>query len=164
MRELVATARSEGRAGSVEQGRRYLTVLFADMVGSTPLSERLDLEEYLEVLTAYRERVRRVVEEFDGHVDQYQGDGVVAYFGFPHAAEDDPIRAVEAGLEIVRRVPETGRSIGADMAARVGVHTGPIVVTSSQLGRATATPRSASPPTSPARIQGLAETGRGRRE
>lgn len=158
-RELLVTARQQGRGGSIEQGRRYLTVLFSDLVGSTALSERLDLEEYLEVLTAYRECVRRVVEQYDGHVDQYQGDGVVAYFGFPTAAEDDPIRAVEAGLEIVRCVPEAGAALAVDLGARIGVHTGPIVVTSSQLGARDRNTAVGFATNVAARIQGLAAPG-----
>ncbi len=158
-RELLVIARRDGRGGSVEQGRRHLTVLFADLVGSTALSERLDLEEYLEVLTTYRECVRQVVEEFDGHVDQYQGDGVVAYFGFPQAAEDDPIRAVEAGLEIVRRVPDAGAALAVDLGARIGVHTGPIVVTSSQLGARDRDTAVGFATNVAARIQGLAAPG-----
>src|SRR5437773_6212183 len=80
---LLATAEARGRQGSTDQGRRYLTVLFSDVVGSTPLSERLDPEDYLAVMAAYREVVRDVLARHDGHIDQFQGDGVVAYFGFP---------------------------------------------------------------------------------
>jgi class 3 adenylate cyclase len=83
---LLAAVETRGR-GALDQGRRYLTVLFADVVGSTSLSERLDPEDYFGVVAAYREAVREVVARHDGHVDQFQGDGVVAYFGFPVAAE-----------------------------------------------------------------------------
>jgi class 3 adenylate cyclase/tetratricopeptide (TPR) repeat protein len=132
--ELLAASEARGRVGAVDQGRRYLTVLFSDIVGSTPLSERLDPEEYLAILTAYREIVRGAVAAHDGHVDQYQGDGAVAYFGFPIASEDDALRAVEAGVDIVREVPVAAERLGVRIDARVGVHVGRTVMTSSDLG------------------------------
>ncbi len=119
---LLAAVEARG-LGALDQGRRYLTVLFADVVGSTPLSERLDPEDYFGVVAAYREAVREMVARHDGHVDQFQGDGVVAYFGFPVAAEDDQVRAVEAGLDIVLAVRDAGRRIGVDLAARTSACT-----------------------------------------
>jgi class 3 adenylate cyclase len=132
--EVLATAAGRGRVGAVSQGRRFLTVLFSDVVGSTALSERLDPEEYLDVISAYRDVVRAALGRHDGHIDQFQGDGVVAYFGFPTAGEDDAVRAVEAGLEIVEELPRVGADLGIELAARVGVHVGRTVMTSAALG------------------------------
>ena len=78
--------------------RRQLTVLFCDLVGSTPLSSRLDPEDLREVIAAYHRAVAGVVTAFDGVVGRYMGDGVLVYFGFPRAHEDDAERAVRAGL------------------------------------------------------------------
>ena len=155
---LLAAVEARGR-GALDQGRRYLTVLFSDVVGSTALSERLDPEDYFTVVGAYREAVREVVALHDGHVDQFQGDGVVAYFGFPVAAEDDQVRAVEAGLDIVLAVREAGRRIGVDLAARVGVHVGRTVMTNSELGARDRSTAIGFATNVAARIQGLAEPG-----
>ncbi len=156
---LLATAEARGRLGSVDQGRKFLTVLFSDVVGSTALSERLDPEDYLALVTAYREIVRDVVVAHEGHVDQYQGDGVVAYFGFPVAGEDDSVRAVEAGLDIVRAVPEAARSLGVELEARVGVHVGRTVLTSSHLGARDRNSAVGFATNVAARIQALAPAG-----
>ena len=156
---MLVTAEAGGRLGASDQGRRYLTVLFSDVVGSTSLSERLDPEDYLAVIAAYREAVREVVAHHGGHVDQFQGDGVVAYFGFPIAGEDDSVRAVEAGLDIVRAVPKAGAKIGVDLGARVGVHVGRTVMTSSNLGVRDRDTAVGFATNVAARIQGLASTG-----
>nr|MBA2624463.1 AAA family ATPase [Acidimicrobiia bacterium] len=155
---LLAAVEARGR-GALDQGRRYLTVLFSDVVGSTALSERLDPEDYFGVVAAYREAVREVVALHDGHVDQFQGDGVVAYFGFPVAAEDDQVRAVEAGLDIVLAVREAGRRIGVELEARVGVHVGRTVMTNSELGARDRSTAIGFATNVAARIQGLAEPG-----
>ena len=80
-----------------EPGRRQLTVLFADLVGSTALSERLDPEDMRAVINAYQRSCAAVVARYDGHIAKYMGDGVLAYFGYPQAHEEDPERAVRAG-------------------------------------------------------------------
>jgi class 3 adenylate cyclase/predicted ATPase len=106
--------------------RRQVTVMFSDIVGSTALSARLDPEDLREVLSAYQKRVAEVVERFDGFVAKYLGDGVLAYFGYPRAHEDDAERAVRAGLEVVAAV---GRlEAGASLETRVGIATGMVVV------------------------------------
>jgi hypothetical protein len=92
-------------AGSVAE-RRQLTVMFCDLAGSTALSARLDPEELRDVIAAYHRSVTAVVRRFDGLVAKYMGDGVLAYFGYPRAHEDDAERAVRAGLDIVAAVGE----------------------------------------------------------
>ena len=81
--------------------RRHLTVMFCDMVGSTPLAESLDPEDFRELLRAYQHACAEVVERYDGWIAQWAGDGLVAYFGYPRVHEDDAQRAVHAGLAIV---------------------------------------------------------------
>jgi class 3 adenylate cyclase len=78
--------------------RRQLTVMFCDLVGSTPLSSRLDPEDLREVIAAYHRAIAEVVRSLDGFVAKYMGDGVLVYFGYPRAHEDDAERAVRAGL------------------------------------------------------------------
>jgi class 3 adenylate cyclase len=97
--------------------RRQITVLFCDLAGSTQLSSRLDPEDWREVVRGYQQCAGEVIGRFDGHVAQYLGDGILAYFGFPRAHEDDAERALRAGLRIASR-----------LRVRVGVHTGPVVV------------------------------------
>src|SRR5205807_8892830 len=81
--------------------RRQVTVMFSDLVGSTALSARLDPEDLREVISAYQRCVAETVRRFGGFVARYLGDGVVVYFGYPHAHEDDAERAVRAGLELI---------------------------------------------------------------
>jgi class 3 adenylate cyclase len=84
--------------------RRQVTVMFSDLVGSTALSVRMDPEDLREVISASQKRVAKTVQRFDGFVARYMGDGVLVYFGYPRAHEDDAERAVQAGLELVRAV------------------------------------------------------------
>src|SRR5215831_18245327 len=95
----------EGRGVAAEAERRQLTIMFCDLVGSTPLSTRLDPEDLRDVIGAYHRAVAEVVGRFDGFVAKYMGDGVLAYFGYPRAHEDDAERAVRAGLALVAAVP-----------------------------------------------------------
>jgi class 3 adenylate cyclase len=96
------TAESPPKPAPPEAGeRRQLTVLFCDLVGSTELSTRLDAEELAEVLRAYQATCAGVIERFGGHVAQYLGDGLLVYFGYPQAHDDDAERSVRAGLGIV---------------------------------------------------------------
>ena len=81
--------------------RRHMTVLFCDLVDSTPLAELLDAEDFREVLSGYQQASVRAIDRFDGYVARYVGDGLVAYFGYPRAHEDDAQRAVLAGLGIL---------------------------------------------------------------
>jgi class 3 adenylate cyclase/predicted ATPase len=107
--------------------RRQLTIIFCDLVDSTPLSARLDPEDLREVIAAYHRIVADVVGEFDGFVSQYAGDGVLAYFGYPQAHEDDAERAVWAGLRIVEAVGRLEVK-GVEPQVRVGIATGLVVV------------------------------------
>ena len=108
--------------------RRQITVMFVDLVGSTALASGLDPEETREVLRAYQNTVTGEIARVDGHVAKLMGDGVLAYFGWPRAHEDDVERAVRAGLGIVAAVPHLATPAGAPLAARVGVATGLVVV------------------------------------
>ncbi len=121
---------------STEAERRHLTVLFSDLVGSTELAEQLDPEEFREVIGAYQALCAREVSRYDGTIGQYLGDGVLVYFGYPQAHEDDPIRAVHAALGIVSELPALNATVRERVGAmrdravevRIGVHTGLAVV------------------------------------
>jgi class 3 adenylate cyclase/predicted ATPase len=108
--------------------RRQLTVLFVDLVGSTALSARLDPEAMGELIRTYQKKVAEEVGRFEGHVAKYMGDGVLAYFGWPNAHEDDAERAVRAGLAITGSIAGLEAPDGGRLAARVGIATGLVVV------------------------------------
>ena len=118
--------------GKPEAERRHLTVLFCDVVDSTMLSVRLDPEAYREVIGAYHTVCAEVIERFDGHIAQYLGDGLLVYFGYPRAHEDDAQRAVRVGLGLVEALGPLQRRLqqeqGVSLAVRVGIHTGLVVV------------------------------------
>ena len=129
------TAAEDARAGAgpsvsfpPQAERRQLTVLFADLVGSTALSSRLDPEEMREVLRAYQNAVAGEMLRFEGYVAKLLGDGVLAYFGWPRAHEDDAERAVRAGLAVAEVVGGLATPAGEPLAARVGIATGLVVV------------------------------------
>jgi class 3 adenylate cyclase/predicted ATPase len=106
--------------------RRQLTVMFCDLVGSTPLSARLDPEDLRGIIGAYHRCVAEIVEGFGGFVARYMGDGVLVYFGYPQAHEDDAERATRCGLTLVDRVPQLNQA--EELHARVGIATGLVVV------------------------------------
>jgi class 3 adenylate cyclase len=106
--------------------RRQVTVMFSDLVGSTALSARMDPEDLREVISSYQRCVADTVRRFDGFVARYMGDGVLVYFGYPHAHEDDAERAVQAGLEMIASVSALASPIS--LQTRVGVATGLVVV------------------------------------
>ena len=108
--------------------RRQLTVMFVDLVGSTALSTRLDPEDLREVILAYQTACSGVIPTYDGLVAKFMGDGVLAYFGYPRAHEDDPERAVRAGLDIVTGVARIKTRTGEKLQVRVGIATGLVVV------------------------------------
>jgi class 3 adenylate cyclase/predicted ATPase len=112
--------------------RRQLTVMFCDLVGSTRLAATLDPEDLREVLQRYQAECRGVLQPLGGHIAQYLGDGVLAYFGYPSANEDDAERAVRAGLALVQAVRRLNALLRArfrvELAVRVGIHTGLVVI------------------------------------
>ena len=119
-------------ASSGKAERRQITVMFCDLVGSTGLSTRMDPEDLRDVIGAFQDRCREAVQRYDGFIARYMGDGMLVYFGFPSAHEDDPQRAVRAGLEMVSSVTSlrvgTGDGPEAHLGVRIGVATGPVVV------------------------------------
>src|SRR3972149_3428790 len=118
-----------------EAERRQLTVMFCDLVGSTTLSEQLDPEELRDVVRIYQEVCAEVIDRFEGHIAQYLGDGLLVYFGYPLAHEDDAQRAVRGGLEIVGAISELSLPtlLQGSLQVRIGIHTGPVVV--GEIGR-----------------------------
>jgi class 3 adenylate cyclase len=106
--------------------RRQVTVMFCDLVGSTALSARMDPEDLREIIAAYQKCVTETVQRFDGYVAKYMGDGVLVYFGYPQAHEDDAERAVCAGLQLISAV--TALKSQTPLQSRVGVATGLVVV------------------------------------
>jgi class 3 adenylate cyclase len=122
-----APAEAASRVRPAEAERRQLTVLFCDLVGSTELSARLDPEEMREVMRAYQIAVAGEVATFEGHVAKFMGDGVLAFFGYPKAHEDDAERAVRAGLAITGRIGDLSTG-GRKLTARIGIATAPVVV------------------------------------
>jgi class 3 adenylate cyclase len=106
--------------------RRRVTVMFSDLVGSTALSARMDPEDLREVISAYQKCVAETVQRFGGFVAKYMGDGVLIYFGYPQAHEDDAERAVRAGLELIQAVG--GLKSSTSLQTRVGIATGLVVV------------------------------------
>src|SRR5438128_193977 len=115
-----------------EAERRQLTVLFCDLVDSTPLASQLDPEDLREVVRAYQETCAKVIARFEGHIAQYLGDGLLVYFGYPLAHEDDAQRAVRAGLGMIAALGQLTTRLeqerGVQLAARLGIHTGLVVV------------------------------------
>jgi class 3 adenylate cyclase/predicted ATPase len=117
---------------SADAQRRHMTVLFCDVVGSTPLAGLLDPEDWREVISGYQHACVRAIERFDGYTAQYVGDGVVAYFGYPRAHEDDAQRAVHAGLGILEELVTLNAHLRERfeiaLQVRIGLHTGVVIV------------------------------------
>jgi class 3 adenylate cyclase/tetratricopeptide (TPR) repeat protein len=136
-------------------------VLFCDVVESTALAAGLDPEDWREVVRGYHEAAAGAVERFEGHVAQYLGDGLLVYFGFPQAHEDDPERAVRAGLGIIEALGELNQRLGGErgleLATRVGIHTGPVVVGEMGGGASRETLAMGDTTHVAARLQGIAE-------
>ncbi|MEE8113714.1 MAG: adenylate/guanylate cyclase domain-containing protein, partial [Nitrososphaerales archaeon] len=149
------------RIKALESERRQLTVMFCDLVGSTAISEQLDPEDFHKVMSSYQEVCAEVISRFEGHIAKYLGDGILVYFGYPQAHEDDAYRSVRAGLEIVGGVNELhlrNTQLNQTLHVRVGIHTGLVMVgeigagyTREPMAIAGDTPNIA------ARLQGLAE-------
>lgn len=119
-------------AGSGDAERRQISVMFCDLVGSTSLSEELDPEDLTAVILAYRHVVRDIATDLGGYVARYVGDGILIYFGYPHAHEDDSVRAVRAGLRIVQEIRALAARrmlpVKSPLGAHIGIHTGLVVV------------------------------------
>jgi class 3 adenylate cyclase len=115
-----------------EAERRQLTVMFCDLVGSTSLSGELDPEDLREVVRSYQAACAEVIQRYEGHVAQLLGDGLLVYFGYPSAHEDDAQRSVHAGLGIIKAIETLNSRLEQDkgirLAIRIGIHTGLVVV------------------------------------
>jgi class 3 adenylate cyclase len=136
--------------------RRQVTVMFSDLVGSTALSARMDPEDLREIISEYQKCVAETVRRFGGFVAKYMGDGVLVYFGYPEAHEDDAERAVRAGLELIAAV--TALKTRASLQTRVGIATG-LVVVGDLIGSGEAQERGivGETPNLAARLQGITE-------
>jgi class 3 adenylate cyclase/tetratricopeptide (TPR) repeat protein len=117
---------------STEAERRQLTVMFCDLVGSTALSTRMDPEDLRDVITSFQDKCREAISRYDGFIARYMGDGMLVYFGYPQAHEEDAERAIRAGLDVIASVTSLNADVGKKhntvLAIRVGVATGPVVV------------------------------------
>ena len=158
MRSVPGSRSAEPTSRPTEAERRQLTVMFVDLVGSTALSTRLDPEEMREVIHGYQNAVAGEIARFEGHVAQFMGDGVLAYFGYPKAHEDEAERAVRAGLAITNAVSPLSTAAGEALAARIGIATG-LVVIGDLVGEGTAQEQAVvgETPNLAARLQALAE-------
>jgi class 3 adenylate cyclase len=123
---------SNGTSRSTVPQRRYLTILFCDLVGYTELSEQLDPEDLRDLQLQYQRLALTVMERYGGFVAQFSGDGVLVYFGYPAAHENDAERAVRAALELHDRLHELNAELRGqqlpEIAIRIGIHTGLIVI------------------------------------
>jgi predicted ATPase/class 3 adenylate cyclase len=126
------TSPSPAASAAADAERRQLTVLFCDLVDSTVLASQLDPEEWREVVRAYQDTCAKVIARYEGHIAQYLGDGLLVYFGYPQAHEDDAPRAVRAGLGIVEALGQLNMRLAQEravqLAVRLGIHTGQVVV------------------------------------
>src|SRR5215467_12962003 len=151
---------SNGRSAVVAAERRHLTVMVCDLVGSTALSARLDPEDMSAVIDAIQATCARITLAFDGFLADFRGDGMLAYFGYPRAHEDDAERTVRAALDIAAAIPRLDTPAGQALSVRVGIATGLVVV--GELGREGALWDNyviGDAPNIAARLQGLAEPG-----
>jgi class 3 adenylate cyclase/predicted ATPase len=140
--------------------RRQLTVMFCDLVDSTSLSGQLDPEDLRDVVRAYQEACAKVIARFEGHIAQYLGDGLLVYFGYPQAHEDDAQRAIRTGLSLVEGMSPLNHHLaqrqGIRLAIRVGIHTGLVVVGAMGEGGRQEQLALGDTPNIAARLQGLA--------
>jgi class 3 adenylate cyclase/tetratricopeptide (TPR) repeat protein len=145
---------------SGEAERRQLTVMFCDLVGSTELSRQFDPEDLQTIIAAYQAACNAAIERFDGYVARYMGDGMLVYFGYPVAHEDDAERAVRAGLGIIEEVALLDLNLDVELAVRVGIATG-LVVAGDIIGDGASEEHSVlgETPNLAARLQGVASPG-----
>ena len=143
-----------------EGERRHLTVMFCDLVGSTALSARLDPEDMWRLIASYHACISEVIGRFQGLIARYMGDGVLAYFGYPSAQEDDAEQAVRAALALVEGVANLRTNVDAMLQARVGIATGTVVVSELLIDKTPAEQAVVGEtPNLAARLQTLAEPG-----
>ncbi len=158
--ETTARPAAEGAAAAptIDAERRQLTVMFCDLVGSTELASRVDVEDLREIIASYHSTVAAAVGRFGGFVAKYMGDGVLIYFGYPQANEDDAERAVLAGLEAVAAIGALPAKAIGELKCRVGIATG-LVVVGDLLGTGVAQEQAVvgETPNLAARLQSLAE-------
>ena len=149
-----------GERRTLEAERRQLTVLFCDLVDSTALAGQLDPEDLREVIRAYQTTCAVVIEPLEGHIAQYLGDGLLVYFGYPQAHEDDAQRAGRAGLGMVTAMQALNTHLvqryGVRVAVRIGIHTGVVVVGEMGGGSRQEQLALGDTPNMAARLQGLA--------
>ena len=149
-------------AGAPEAERRQLTVMFCDLVGSTALSTGMDPEDLRDVIASYQSRCSAAIRHYDGFVAKYMGDGILVYFGYPRAHEDEAERSVRAGLDIVDAMAELNAAVprpsGVELAVRIGIASGPVIV-GDQIGEGTASETAVvgETPNLAARLQALAQ-------
>src|SRR5438105_5145034 len=161
-------------AAPAQAERRQLTVMFCDLVGATALSTGMDPEDLRDVIASFQNRCSAAIRRYDGFVAKYMGDGILVYFGYPRAHEDEAERSVRAGLDIVDAMVELNAAVprppGVELAVRIGIATGPVIV-GDQIGEGTASETAVvgETPNLAARLQALgqpnhhgdpAETGR----
>ncbi len=149
-------------AAAPEAERRQLTVMFCDLMGSTALSTGMDPEDMRDVIASFQNRCSAVIRRYDGFVAKYMGDGILVYFGYPRAHEDEAERSVRAGLDIVDAMAELNAAIrrppGVELAVRIGIASGPVIV-GDQIGEGTASETAVvgETPNLAARLQALAQ-------
>jgi len=142
--------------------RRQLTVMFCDLVESTALSTGMDPEDLRDVIASFQNRCSAAIRRYDGFVAKYMGDGILVYFGYPRAHEDEAERSVRAGLDIVDAMAKLNAAVprppGVELAVRIGIATGPVIV-GDQIGEGTASETAVvgETPNLAARLQALAQ-------
>jgi class 3 adenylate cyclase/tetratricopeptide (TPR) repeat protein len=157
-----ADAPAAAPVAAPEAERRQLTVMFCDLVGSTALSTGMDPEDLRDVIASFQNRCSAAIRRYDGFVAKYMGDGILVYFGYPRAHEDEAERSARAALDIVEAMAELNAAIrrppGVELAVRIGIATGPVIV-GDQIGEGTASETAVvgETPNLAARLQGLAQ-------
>ena len=161
----VVPGRQPSHLESDQAERRQLTVMFSDLVDSTALSHRLDPESLQEIVRRYLDTCSQAVARYEGYIARYMGDGMMVYFGYPHAHEDDAERAIHSGLAILDAVKPLNRKKtkqGIKIASRIGIATGQVVV-GELIGQEIARERPVfgETPNRAARLEGLAKPNSG---
>ncbi|MBV8337721.1 MAG: adenylate/guanylate cyclase domain-containing protein, partial [Alphaproteobacteria bacterium] len=162
LRQAERPAAPAAIAAAPDAERRQLTVMFCDLVGSTALSTGMDPEDLRDVIASYQSRCSAAIRRYDGFVAKYMGDGILVYFGYPRAHEDEAERSVRAGLDIVEAMAELNAAVprppGVKLAVRIGIATGPVIV-GDQIGEGTASETAVvgETPNLAARLQALAQ-------